>query len=383
MAWGEMLVHGWRWMGWELAAVGRTVQAAVRASGPERDTMVQSLKAAAAAIAAWALTGWWLTAPLALMAPWTALALVDATVYRSIRAGLQQLAVIVIGALWASAAMALTGGHTLGSMIIALPVLVLIGSYRRLGTQGVYGATTALFVITYGAYSLSAVGHRLLETAIGAVIGICVNAFVLPPVHLRNVRDQLQRLARDSAALLHTMAEALHEEDWDASDAAAWHDRARRLTQLLRSLSEARQWSDESFRYNPGLRLRRTGPPPPPTEADTRWEHITDHLHTLTRSLAGTAGERARLTAPGSTFLLHYADLAERLAELCEAEERRLGATTGDDPSDERQARAADEAQRCLDRLADLYRGRDGTVAVAGVLLAESRQLVAHLAPAE
>ncbi|WP_324607252.1 hypothetical protein [Streptomyces rimosus] len=46
----------WRRLWWEATAVGRTVRAAVRHSGPERDTVVQSLKAAGAATVAWALT---------------------------------------------------------------------------------------------------------------------------------------------------------------------------------------------------------------------------------------------------------------------------------------------------------------------------------------
>ncbi len=51
--------------------------------------MVQSLKAAGAAAVAWAVTGWWLEAPMALMAPWAAVALVQGTVYRSLRSAVQ------------------------------------------------------------------------------------------------------------------------------------------------------------------------------------------------------------------------------------------------------------------------------------------------------
>ncbi|NJA61039.1 hypothetical protein HC023_34755, partial [Streptomyces sp. NEAU-H3] len=116
-----------RWARKETAAVVATVRTVFRQPGPERDSVVQSLKAAGAAIAAWALAGWWLKAPMALLAPWTALALVDATVYRSLRAGLQQLAVILIGTLSAAAALSLTRGDTLGAMALALPPLVLVG----------------------------------------------------------------------------------------------------------------------------------------------------------------------------------------------------------------------------------------------------------------
>jgi uncharacterized membrane protein YgaE (UPF0421/DUF939 family) len=67
----------------------RSIRRAVTESGAERDTVVQSLKAAEAALLAWALTGWWWDAPMALLAPWTALFLVQNTVYRSLLSALQ------------------------------------------------------------------------------------------------------------------------------------------------------------------------------------------------------------------------------------------------------------------------------------------------------
>ncbi len=362
----------------EAEAAWRSACLAVRRSGPERDTMTQALKAAGAAIAAWALTAWWLKAPLALLAPWTALALVEATVYRSLRSGVQRLGVIMAGNLWASAAMAMTGGNTLGSMLIALPVLVLFGTYRRLGAQGLYGATTALFVITYGAYSLDAVGHRLLECLIGAVIGIGVNALVLPPVHLRSVHERLLRLMRESAELLGTMADALREE-WSVADAAQWHDRARRLEQLSRELAEARQWTAESARANPGWRLRRVGPAPPPAEEDARWTRVAGHLTAIARSLEGTAGEEARLVVPESAFLSRYADLVEELANLCATAERSL---LGQRPEQAEARRSRDRAWALYDQFADDFRHhRFGATTVSGALLVGSKQLLYELAP--
>ncbi|MFH8409744.1 aromatic acid exporter family protein [Streptomyces sp. NPDC018019] len=372
---------GWRWAWWEATAVGRTVRAAARHSGAERDTVVQSLKAAGAATGAWALTGWWLNAPLALMAPWTALALVDATVYRSLRSALQQLVVIVLGALFASAAMAATDGSTLGAMLIVLPVMTLVGTHRKLGAQGIYGATTALFVITYGAYSLTEVGHRLTETMIGAVIGVAVNAFVLPPVHLRNVHDQLRRLPREAAGLLRTMAAGLRDEEWSATDAAGWHDRARRLGQVLQALASARQWTAESSRFNPGLRMRRTGPPPPPPEkADAVWDRATDHLTAITRTLSGASGERARLTAPGAAFLRRYADLADEAATLCEAEADLLADHERAD-AEECYRKAHRRSGELYDELADEFRRLNDPAAAAagGELLVEMKQLLHEL----
>lgn len=240
-----------RWVSQEWAEVRRSVRSACVGTGPERETLVQSLKAAAAAIAAWAVSGWWFQAPMALLAPWTAIAMVGSTVYQSLRTGIQQFAIIALGTLWASAAMAFTRDQTMVAMLLTLPFMMLLGNYRRFGSQGIYGATTALFVITGGVSSTSTVGHRLLETLIGAVIGLLVNAFVLPPVHLRSVRDRLVRLARETADVLGTMAEGLGEED-GLEKSESWHHSAGGLTVSLQNVSEARRWAMEGSRWNPG-----------------------------------------------------------------------------------------------------------------------------------
>ncbi|MEU6936408.1 FUSC family protein, partial [Streptomyces rubiginosohelvolus] len=269
-------------------------------AGPERDTLVQSLKAAAAAIAAWAVSGWWFQAPMALLAPWTAIAMVGSTVYQSVRTGVQQFAIIALGTLWASAAMAFTDDRTMAAMVLTLPFMMLLGNYRRFGSQGIYGATTALFVITGGVSSTSTVGHRLLETLIGAVIGLGVNAFILPPVHLRSVRDRLVRLVGETADVLGAMAEGLGGED-GAEKSEGWHHAAGGLTVLLQNVSEARRWAMEGARWNPGGRLRRTGPQPPAFAEDARWGRVCTRVLALTRTLKGLSDD-SELVPPSPDF---------------------------------------------------------------------------------
>ncbi|MFF4229510.1 aromatic acid exporter family protein [Streptomyces sp. NPDC001820] len=343
--------------------------------------MAQSLKAAAAAIAAWALTGWWLQAPLALMAPWTAIALVESTVYRSLRAGFQQLAIIVVGTLWASAAMTVTANSTLFSMLVTLPFMLLIGNYRRLGSQGIYGATTALLIITYGSSTLPDVGHRLLETLIGAAVGIAVNAFILPPVHLRSVRDNLERLARDSGALLADIAEGLREEE-ALTTAAEWHDRASRLTQKVRALADARQWARESYRFNPGRHLRRAGPPPPSTDEDAVWERISSRLMAVTHTLAAAADSKTQLTTPSPAYLRRYAAVLEQVAIACIANAELFKGLDQPGPVRDRREKALKSVWGNLDSLTrDFEQERGTAAAVGGELLVEAQQLLCELAP--
>ncbi|MEU0355281.1 FUSC family protein [Streptomyces cyaneofuscatus] len=374
-----MFSHVWKWVVQEWAEVRRSTRAACVETGPERDTFVQSLKAAAAAIAAWAVSGWWFQAPMALLAPWTAIAMVGTTVYQSVRTGIQQFAIITLGTLWASAAMAWTHDRIMVSMLLTLPFMMLLGNYRRFGSQGIYGATTALFVITGGVASTSTVGHRLLETLIGAVIGLLVNAFVLPPVHLRSVRDHLVRLVGETEDVLGAMAAGLREEQ-GLKKAEGWHRSAGALTLSLQSVGEARHWAMEGSRWNPGGRLRRTGSMPPPFAEDGRWSRVCTRVLALARTLKGLSDD-AELTAPSPDFLRLLSDVLDEANHIC-AIETELLSQTGAVELRERRDAAVLESWNALGLLTEAFhRQAPQASAAGGELLLEARQLLLELAP--
>ncbi|MGW2859037.1 FUSC family protein [Streptomyces sp. NPDC001205] len=357
----------WRqWAIWECAAVARSTRRALRGPGPERDTAVQALKAAAAALIAWALAGWWWKAPMALLAPWTAIFLVQSTVYRSLKTALQQFVVVVMGTLLAAGAGVLTR-DTMLAMVIALPVTMLFGSYARFGAQGLNAPTAALFVLVYGTYSGFDILHRFLETLLGAAIGLAVNALVLPPVHSRSVRHLRGHLPEESAALLHTIADGLGDDGPTREEAQAWHDRARRLTDRVTDLRTARSWSDESYRFNPGRRLRRSAPVPPAADWDFTWDRITSHVEAITRTLTGAAEGRSDHAALPDPALAIVAELLRAAGDVCELddtlERSSADAPEEDDTASERgrdRQRALRTAYAAQARLSAVFRERSG-----------------------
>ncbi|MFD6415243.1 aromatic acid exporter family protein [Streptomyces sp. NPDC060194] len=377
-----------RWLRAEAAAVGGTVRRAVTRPGPERDLTAQSLKAAGAAVLAWAVAGWWWGAPMALMAPWTAVILVQSTVYRSLRSGVQQLAVIAAGTLIAAGAAALTG-DTMTAMLIAVPLTVFLGNYARFGPNGVYAPTTALFVLAYGSYTANDILHRLLECLIGAVIGIAVNALILPPVHLRDVRANLRRLPESCASLLATMADDI-DAGYDVEQARAWHDRTRQLGGALTDLRHARQWTEESYRFNPGRRMRRPTGMLPPTWWDAHWDRVTDQLRALTVTLAESAGERPGLVPAPDPVLYALAALLRHAGEVCAVDVSHpggLGPPARTAPGGEAPAWSSAHRGRELDRAWEAHRQlkdhlvrQDVEVAPAvGGLVAQTQQLLTEL----
>lgn len=364
--------------------VGRAAWTAWRGPGRERDLVVQSLKAAGAALLAWLVGSVWLGDPMALMASWVALILVQATVYSSLLQAAQQFAAICAGTLLASAALAVTGS-TLGALALSVPVLMLLANWPRFGDQGVFGATTAVFTLASGAAGASAVGHRVGQAALGAVIGVAVNALVLPPVHLRDVRENLAALARESGDLLHTVAADLRETDWNAQSAAGWSHASARLEHRLEALHSARRWSRESLRLTSGpLRaVRRPATPAPPEAEDERWSRVTGHIRALTRTLAVAVDEDRTPLPPDGPALRAYARLLELIGDACHAEGRRLVGAGGEEALEDRSEATMLQLQRELQDGLREHAGQGAArTTVLGTLLLQAENVWSETVPA-
>ncbi|GAB2758725.1 FUSC family protein [Streptomyces bullii] len=368
----------------EARAVQRATRAAVREPGRERDLVVQSLKAAGAALLAWLVAGVWLGDPLALMAPWVALVLVQATVYSSLVQGARQFAAICVGTLLASAAQALTGDTT-GALALSIPVLMLLANWHRFGDQGIYAATTALFTLASGTVSASAVGHRVGQAALGAVIGVAVNALVLPPIHLRDVRENLAALPREAGDVLHTVAADLRENAWDARSTAGWLSASARLERRLDALRAARRWSRESLRLTSGpLRALHRAPRAalPPADEDERFGRLTGHVTALIRTLTVAADENRTPAPPDGRALGSYARLLELIGDACQAEARRLLDDGAGTPEDDRAEEARRELHRHLQEELREHAGQGAApTAVLGTLLLQAENLWAEAVP--
>ncbi|MFF8652378.1 hypothetical protein ACF06D_29640 [Streptomyces griseoluteus] len=87
-------------------------------------------------------------------------------------AGLQQLVAIAVGTIVATA-VGLLLPHTEVAMAVVLPLVLLLGQWHRLGSQGIYTASGALFTLTagpgvavYGALLTQA--HRLADQMVSS-----------------------------------------------------------------------------------------------------------------------------------------------------------------------------------------------------------------------
>ncbi|MGW4568475.1 FUSC family protein [Streptomyces sp. NPDC004561] len=276
--------------------------------GRERDLAVQAVKAALAAWLAWAVAGWWLHAPVAFVAPWVAVVLVESTVYRSFAHGLQQLAAIAAGTV-AATAVGLVLHDTVTAMAVVLPVAMLLGQWRRLGSQGIYAATGALFVLTSGSVTVADSAARLSEALFGAVVGIAVNALVRPPLYLHDTRAVLRDATEEAHDILCAVADGLTGGRWDPEEAGDWHERALRLHRLVDRARSAVGWSRESMRGN--LRRSRTGGVPLPgkgyDDAIVVLDYAAVHTTGVTRTVLETSAEDRTARRLRPELASHYA----------------------------------------------------------------------------
>ncbi|MFM9500162.1 FUSC family protein [Streptomyces galilaeus] len=379
------------WTGWATGAVRRHGGAAVRAvrrawtePGRERDLTVQAGKAALAACLAWAVAGWWLQAPMAFVAPWVAVVLVESTVYRSLAHGLQQLAAIAVGTVVATV-VALVLDSTMVAMVVVLPA-VLLAQWQRLGSQGVYAATGALFVLTDGQVSLATSGARIAEAVFGAVVGITVNAVIRPPVYLRDTRAALTDAAREAQEILEAVAEGLDDGEWDGHATGEWHEGALRLGRLVDQARSSIGWSRESMRGNHRGRGSAAVSPPGKAYDDALavLDHVAVHTAGVTRTVLETANHNDNEARPGPQITGPYADFLHHTARAIGLYGQTRFAGTGTERSaDGALHEAVKELRRSLDelhrRLPDAVADDPDALATHGALLAQARRLADQL----
>jgi hypothetical protein len=369
---------------WRAAAAVEAVRRAAREPGRERDLVVQAVKAALAACVAWAVAGWWLKAPMAFVAPWVAIVLVESTVYRSIAHGLQQLAAIATGTVAATGA-ALLLDSPLAAMGLVLPPVVLLGSWQRLGSQGVHAATGALFVLTAGPVTVTASAARIAEAVFGALVGIAVNALIRPPVYLRSTRAALEDAANEAQEILDAVAGRLAADEWDADAAGSLHERSLRLGRLVDQARSALGRGRESLRANPRRRSAAVSPPGQDhDDAVTVLDYVSVHTAGVTRAVLEACDDERTGLRPGPRVARAYADFLRTGARAVRLYTDSRFAPGGVDERADRELRAVAEdlvgtLENLRRRLPDGIPDDPDALATYGTLLTQARRLADQL----
>jgi hypothetical protein len=215
----------------------------------QRDPIVaQTLRGTAAATLAYVIALHVSNQPAPLTAPLTALLVVQVTLYATLTTGVHRVNAVVIGVLIAigfSAVMGLTW-WSLGLIILAA---LTVGQLVRVDEFVNEVAISAMLVLGVTRLASQA-WDRVLETLVGAGVGLLFNLVFAPPVWVDPAVESIEDLAKRVSLLLRRMGKELGAPPVVARMEARLYE-ARRLDQYVAEVDESLRRAEESLRLNP------------------------------------------------------------------------------------------------------------------------------------
>ncbi|MGW1721306.1 FUSC family protein [Streptomyces sp. NPDC002306] len=274
--------------------------------------VVQALRSAAAATIAYVIALRLSPEAAPLTAPLTALLVVQVTLYSTLTTGIRRVNSVVAGVLVAIA-FSLLVGLTWWSLALLIVASLAVGHLVRVDEFVPEVAISAMLVL-----GVTSVGDtawaRIVETLIGAVVGLGCNLLLAPPVWVDRAGDSIEGLARRVRQLMLRIGEEAAGRTPVDQAAARLHE-ARRLDHDIVEVDAALRQAEDSLRLNPRVReavlhrvVLRTG-------LDTL-EICTVVLRVIARTLTDLAKQRG----PEPLFPAETGAVVERLlSEISDA----------------------------------------------------------------
>ncbi|GGR32724.1 FUSC family protein [Streptomyces aurantiogriseus] len=274
--------------------------------------VVQTVRSAAAATIAYVIALRLSPEAAPLTAPLTALLVVQVTLYATLTNGVRRVNSVVAGVLVAIA-FSLLVGLTWWSLALLIVASLVVGRLVRVDEYVPEVAISAMLVL-----GVTTVGDtawaRVLETLIGAAVGLGINLLLPPPVWVEEAGESIEGLARRVRQLMLRLGEQAAGRVVVEQAAARLHE-ARRLDHDIVGVDAALRQAEDSLRLNPRVRegllhrvVLRTG-------LDTL-EICTVVLRVLARTLTDLTKERE----PHPLFEAEIGEVVERLlSEIADA----------------------------------------------------------------
>ncbi|MFK4185164.1 aromatic acid exporter family protein [Streptomyces sparsogenes] len=213
--------------------------------------VVQTLRSTAAATIAYVVALRLSSEPAPLTAPLTALLVVQVTLYATITTGIRRVNSVVVGVMIAIGFSALVG-LTWWSLGLIILVALTVGHFVRVSEFVAEVAISAMLVLGVTRVANTA-WDRVLETLIGAGVGLAFNLLFAPPVWVETAGQSIEDLARRMRRLLLHIGEELGGHTPVERAAARLHE-ARRLDQDIAQVDAALRQAEDSLRLNPRVK---------------------------------------------------------------------------------------------------------------------------------
>jgi hypothetical protein len=217
-----------------------------------------------------------------LTGPLTALLVVQATLFATLTTGLRRVLSVVAGVLLAVVVSAEVG-LTWWSLAAIIAASIAVGQLLRLGDHLLEVPISAMLVLGLWQPETAALS-RVVETLVGAAVGVLVNVALPPTLRTRSAASTVERVSVEVCGALSRIAVEL-PHGVTAEQAYRWLEEFRSLGRFVNSADSALRAAAESRRLNPravgtldNLPVLRSG-------LDAL-EHCTVGLRALLRSIA-------------------------------------------------------------------------------------------------
>jgi uncharacterized membrane protein YgaE (UPF0421/DUF939 family) len=323
-----------------------------------------------------------------VLAPLTALLVVQATLFNTIGSAIRRVAAVTAGVL---AAVAVAAYVPFSWWVLGLLVAgtLALGVVLRLREEILEVPISAMLI--FAVPSNAAATSRIVETLVGAAAGL-IAGLVFAPLRVQPAKEAVGDLSRQMADLLGQMADGLAEAP-DPRRAAEWLNQTRALRGEIERVDNALAQAEQSVRLNPRS-LRSGNPAAGLRDGVDTLERASTDIRVLARSVADSARIDSEHTPVKEAET--RARLAAVIGELSAAV-RAYGQLLEADPvAPDFSAFAAEpiaealedhleEAQRQQDHLADLLStnpaGRPEGWQLRGEILAHVDRLRSELEP--
>ena len=210
--------------------------------------MARAFRLTGAAVAAYVVAISVFPDTVPILAPLTALLVVEVTLKDILTSGVQRVASVTAGVLLAVAFSSIVG-LTWWSLGVLVAVSILTGQLLRLGPHLIEVPISAMLVLAVGGAEAAAT-DRIAETLLGAAVGVAVNILFPPAVRPDTAADAVHRFATELSRLLSTAATELRDPITQ-QQAARWMDEARSLSRHVPHIDKALDHAENSRRLNP------------------------------------------------------------------------------------------------------------------------------------
>lgn len=215
-----------------------------------RTPLIQVAKSAIATVAAWLIASAILPAQLPVFGAVAALLVVQPSVNQSVGKAVERSIGVIVGVLVAYG-VALVFGASSWIVLLAIVLAIFVAWALKL-TPGTSNQVpiSAMLVLSIGATNADYALDRIVETIIGAAIGVVVNLLIVPPVLLAPARDAVVRLVDELAATFDRLADVLLSP-FDIARLEEVLIMARLLRPMQVKAEASLQQAEESLAFNP------------------------------------------------------------------------------------------------------------------------------------